>query len=454
MVSSLPSSPGVYWFLDGKNRVLYVGKAKNLKKRLQNYTQLKRLSPRIKDMVHTAVKLQWEVLESELEALLIEAELIRLHQPAFNILLKDDKTPLYLVITDETYPRLLRIRKKEIPQYQNRGKILGPYQSSYKLNEVLKIARRIFPWCDEAGKKTHFSTNQPTPKACFYYHLQLCSGACIGKVSSADYQAMIKQLTLFLQGKKKNVVKNMTTQMKDLADQLKFEQANQIKLQLAMIEEVTSHNYHLKPELILPALNQNQAQHALLHLYKILATHLNLPKNYQFHRMEGYDVSNIMGKNASVSMVVFEDGQPAKDQYRLFNIKTLDTPNDYQMMKEALTRRQNHSEWPWPNLIIMDGGKGQVRSALSVWKNTNTPIIGLVKHPDRVVIPSRVESMVGNTTGAIGSDKSKRLKITWQVIKLPTDHPSLKLLEQVRDESHRFAKKQHMKLRNKSFIEE
>lgn len=427
-------------------------------------------------MVLTAKNLKFEILESELEALLIEAELIRLHQPAFNILLKDDKTPLYLLITKETYPRILKIRKKELPQYQRKGKILGPYQSSYKLGEVLKIARKIFPWCDEAGK-TKFKSNdqslkpsQPA-KPCFYYHLQLCSGACVGEISPADYQQMIEQLTLFLQGKKKAVITQLTKQMTTLAKELKFEQANQIKKQLAMIAEVTSHNYRLKPELVLPALSQNKTKHALLHLYKIIAPYFNLPKKYPLQRIEGYDVSNIMGKNAAVSMVVFTQGLADKAEYRIFNIKTLDTPNDYQMMKEALSRRQNHPEWETPSLIVMDGGKGQVRSALNVWKNPATPIIGLVKNPDRVVIPSRVvRPSVSGKQKVSGKSKARvrqqawsgpqteskhpgRLKINWQVIKLPKDHPSLQLLEQIRDESHRFAKKQHTRLRDRKLLE-
>lgn len=407
-----------------------MGKAKNLKKRVNSYTKINQLNSRIKDLVIKANKLNFQVLDSELEALLIEAELIRLHQPNYNVLLKDDKTPIYLLITNENYPRIIKIRKKEIAQSQKLGTILGPFASGYKLKEVLKIARRIFQWCDEAGKKNHQFN-----KACFYHQIQLCDGACINNIKSEDYQQKIANLILFLKGKKKTVTHNLQKEMKYLANELKFEQANKIKQQLQLIEVVTSKQYKLKPDLILPNLHQNKNENALIHLYQILANYLSLPKNYQFKRIEGYDVSNTAGANASVSMVVFTNGLPDKKQYRLFNIETLNTPNDYQMMKEALLRRKKHLEWLWPNLIVVDGGKGQVRTALGVFQE-NQLVIGLAKNPDRLVIPL----------------KSNNSSIVWQIITLPTNHPALQLLQNIRDEAHRFAKKQHLKIRQKSLF--
>lgn len=443
----------MYWFLDEKNKILYVGKAKNLKKRINSYTKIKNLNQRIKNLIGTAVNLKFKILESELEAILIEAELIRLHQPIYNILLKDDKTPIYLLITNEVYPRIIKIRKKELRLYQNRGIILGPFASAAKLKEVLSIARKIFQWCDEAGK-----TNHNFKKSCFYHQIQLCGGACIKIISPKNYQQKIKNLVLFLKGKKKTVIKILNIQMKKLADELKFEQADKIKQQLQLIKVVTSKNYKLKPELILPNLSQTQNKNCLIHLYKILSTYLSLPKKYQFKRIEGYDVSNISGKNASVSMVVFTNGLPNKKEYRLFNIKSLDTPNDCRMMKEALNRRQNHPEWSYPDLILVDGGKGQVRAALTVWQKNN-PIIGLAKNPDRIIIPIQTDEK-GFAVNRVGLGlahlKMQNLcnKISWQVLRLPEDHPALKLLQQVRDESHRFAKKQHIKLRQKNFLPE
>src|SRR3990167_1194496 len=208
--SSWPSAPGVYSFFDANAEILYVGKAKNLKNRIKSYTQYQQLAPRIKKLVTSAKRVKFEVLDSELEALLIEAELVRVHQPFFNIRLKDDKSPIYVVITtNETYPQVLRKRKTDLVKEKPKGTILGPFQSGFSLNEVLKIARRIFPWCSDPG----------VGRPCFYYHLDLCPGACIGQVTPAEYRENIDSLILFLRGKKKIVVRELTQKMKLAAQQ-------------------------------------------------------------------------------------------------------------------------------------------------------------------------------------------------------------------------------------------
>lgn len=383
------------------------------------------MSDRIRQLVTTAKKLHFQVLESELEALLVEAELIRVHQPKFNVLLKDDKTPLYIHITKEEFPRVLTMRKKEIIQDKPRGVVLGPFPSAYKTNEVLKLVRPIFRWCQ----------NPTGTRACFYHHLELCSGACVGEISSAEYRRDIDNLILFLQGKKKTVIKNLQKQMTNFSDEEKFEQAGQIKDQLMMIVEVTQRR--LTPNLTLPQLKLTQAEEGVVYLRKILSDYLHLPKTWPLTTIEGYDVSNVQGTSPAVSLVTFTDGQPDKSKYKIFNIKSLDTPNDYAMMKEALTRRQNHPEWGKPNLVMIDGGRGQVRAVLSIWR-WPIPVLGLVKNPDRIVIP---------LPPAPGT---KKKTINYEIIKLAENHPTLKLLQQIRDESHRFAKKQHHRLRIKN----
>jgi excinuclease ABC subunit C len=416
----------VYWFLSKDGEVLYVGKAKLLKNRVRSYTQLGRLNTRITQLVTTAHTLKFQVLESELEALLVEAELIRTHQPRYNILLKDDKTPLYIHITDEAFPRVLTLRKKEVMKRNPKGTILGPFPSAYKTKEVLKLVRTIFKWC----------RNPQEGKACFYYHIELCSGACIGEISQADYQHDIKNLILFLRGKKHSVVKQLTQEMNILAGKELFEKAHIRKQQIAMIKEVTAKK--LQPNLTLPQLQLSRTAEGLTYLQKLLHDYLAIPKDWPLTTIEGYDVSNVQGTSPTVSLVTFTNGKPDTSKYKLFNIKTLDTPNDYGMMKEAISRRQNHPEWGRPNLIMVDGGRGQVRAALSVMK-WDTPIIGLVKRPDRIVIPI--------------IDATHKQKITYQMIKLNDDHPTLNILQQIRDESHRFAQKQHKKLRLRKMFE-
>lgn len=416
---------------------MYVGKAKNLKKRVRNYAQLKRLVPRIHQMVHVATKLQWQILESEVEALLIEAELIRTHQPEYNVLLKDDKTALYIHITADVLPRLFLVRKKELLLSHPKGSIIGPFQSTYKLKQVLALIRPIFKWC-----------NHPLPldigaskaRPCFYYHIDLCSGACIGEIAVEDYQRDMKHLTLFLKGKTQTVVKQIQQEMEQKVAQEKFEEAASLRDQIEIIKDVTSPTKKLAPDMILPQLKEQISQEQVLHLQRILSEYLALPKKYPLHRIEGYDVSNIQGTNAAVSMVTFTDGKPDKSEYKVFNIKTLNTPNDYGMMKEALQRRQNHPEWGMPDLIVIDGGRGQLRAALSIWEWTN-PVISIVKHPDRLVIPQSETLRTLNET-----------KNHYYILKLPENHPALRLVQQVRDESHRFSKKQHTRLRTRNMI--
>lgn len=387
-------------------------------------------------MVRQAQTVKFEALASELEALLIEAELIRLHQPHFNTLLKDDKTPLYIHLTNHTYPQVLTVRKKDVDHQQLAGTVLGPFPSAYKAKEVLKIARQIFPWCNQAQDQTPDQLKHS--RACFYYHLEQCPGACVDKTSPADYQHQISQLKLFLQGKKE-VLKNLQIQLKKLSNQEKFEQAATTRDRIQLIKAVTNQRYPLKPDLVLPNLINNRRQEALLHLRKILTTYSSLPKNFPLERIEGYDVSNTAGQLAAVSMVVFINGQPAKKQYRLFNIKTLDTPNDYQMLKEAIIRRQNHPEWGRPDLLLIDGGKNQLRAALHAWQG-RTLIISIAKNPDWIMVPVQIS-------------RQPRLKVEHQIISLPQYHPTLHLIQHIRNESHRFSKKQHLNRRLKNMLD-
>lgn len=387
------------------------------------------MNNRIKQLVRTAVQIKFEVLESELEALLVEAELIRTHQPQYNILLKDDKTPLYIHITNDKFPRVLTLRKKEVIKRNPKGTVLGPFPSAYKTKEVLKLVRRIFKWCKNPDKG----------KACFYYHIDLCSGACLGEISQTEYNKDIRNLILFLRGKKKTVVTQLKKEMLSFSEKEMFEKAQNRKEQIALITEVTTRK--LQPNLTLPQLQLSRTAEGLTYLGQILQDHMAIPKQWPLTTLEGYDVSNVQGTNPTVSLVTFTNGQADKSKYKVFNIKTLDTPNDYGMMKEALTRRQKHPEWGKPNLVIVDGGRGQVRAALSVWQ-WNIPIIGLVKNPDRIVIPLVSEEKINGKT-----------KIDYKLIKLDDSHPTLTLLQQIRDESHRFAQKQHKKLRIKKMFQ-
>jgi excinuclease ABC subunit C len=318
ILEKLPNSAGIYKFKNESGVIIYVGKAKNLKNRIASYKQWQQTRGKTRRLVFSAKRLKHAVLESELEALLVEAELIRTHQPPFNILLKDDKTPLYIFITQDEYPRVLTIRKKELQKSQAKGTILGPFQSAYQLKQVLQIARRIFPYCNQLPP-----TNSKTlPRPCFYYHLDLCPGACIGKIPVEEYRQTIDQLILFLKGKKKDVVKKIEDEMKAAAAAEKYELAAELRDRVSLIKAVTEQKYKLKPDLQypLPKLKESLKEEGVIYLRRLLSTYMSIPKNYSLDRMECYDVSNIQGTNAAVAMVTFTGGEPNKGEYRLFNI--------------------------------------------------------------------------------------------------------------------------------------
>lgn len=383
-------------------------------------------------MTELAQKVEYRVLESEVEALIIEAELIKAHQPYFNSLLKDDKSPLYLLISKETFPKIWRVRKTDLHKkiYRERLALFGPFTSAAKLSELLKIIRPIFRWCNQAKSGKN--------KACFYRHLDLCSGACSHEIDSTAYQQDIAQLILFLKGKKKELLKNLQVEMLNLSQAEAYEKALLIKNKIQLIKDITNQQYKLKSDLILPNFAQKESQEALVHLRHLLHQAGLVDAKQSIKRIEGYDVSNTAGENATVSMVVLTDGQIDRSQYKFFKIRSLNTPNDYGMLQEALERRQKHPEWGQADLILIDGGKGQVRAVAKIWQAA-APIVGLVKNPDRLVL--------------LKKNLQKKAGLESQIINLPSEHPTLKMLQQLRDEAHRFAKKHHTRLRTKNLLQ-
>ncbi|MEP7167578.1 MAG: GIY-YIG nuclease family protein [Candidatus Woesebacteria bacterium] len=425
----MPLSAGVYWFLDGNGSVLYVGKAKNLKNRLRQYANLEDERPQIASLLASSTIVKWQVRDSELEALLVEAELIRRYQPHYNILLKDDKSSLYICIGTGSFPKIFTARKPEILRASEKWTTFGPYQSGYKVRQVLEIARHIFKWCD------HPNQNKP----CFYYHLGLCSGACVGKISVDLYAEMVAVLKRFLRGKTSELVKELKEDIGEASEAKQFEKAALLRDQLDALTTVTSPKYRLRPDMTIPTLTTKMEEEALISLRSILRQFLSLAANAQLTRIEGYDISNIQGTNASCSMVTAISGEMDHSEYKHFGIKTLSTPNDYAMLKEALTRRQNHPEWGIPEVVLIDGGKGQLRSVLSVWK-WKTIVVSIAKKPDRLFIP-------------LQKIERGKEKLLFKEVLLTPDLPATRLLQSIRDESHRFAKRLHTIKRNNKLLE-
>lgn len=411
-VKKLPECPGIYKYYDPKGTLLYVGKSVNLKKRVASYFVSKDLGPKTNLLVQNISKVEFIKVFSEFEALMLESDLIRRHKPFYNIISKDDKSPIYIKITNDRAPQILLVRK---PVTKRGEYVKGPLPSSKTAKQILKKIRHIFPYCQHKNP----------PKPCLYVHLGLCPYPYRDEVSQSDYQKTIARIKKLLNGKSKQLLRELTTEMNLLSEAQSFEEAAEVKKQIASLQFLTSTYHDPREFLEQPTLVDDRINIRLADLQNILG----LPN--LLNRIECYDISNIQGKNATGSMVVFTNGVADKSQYRRFKIKILDTPNDFLMMKQVLTRRFRN-DWPRPDLIIIDGGKGQLGVATEVIKSfkLRIPVIGLAKRLEEIFTPT-----------------------TTVPISLKTDSPARQLVQSIRDEAHRFAITYHRKLRALRFIE-
>lgn len=374
----IPSSPGVYLMKDVHGEILYIGKAANLYRRVSSYF-LRPHDTRIEKLVSEIKKISFQETDSALEALVLEAKLIKQEQPPYNIREKDDKSFLFIEITKEDFPRVLLVRGKNPHQ----GKRFGPFVSSTDAREALHILRKIFPW------NTHLPDHIGKQKRpCFDYQMGLCPGTCMGFITKKDYAENIKNLLLFLSGKKKSLLKNLEKKMQQASEILAFERAKKYRGQIFALNHIQDSLFIKKDE------------------YR----EENMDNEF---RIEGYDISNISGTDAVGSLVVFSNNLPRKNEYKKFIIKTVQGQNDTAMLREVLLRRFKNN-WPLPNLIFVDGGKPQVSAVLRALDESgiSVPVVGIAKGPTR----KKVEF--------IGTVPSGVLKET---------------LIHVRDEAHRFA---------------
>ncbi|QQG52844.1 MAG: GIY-YIG nuclease family protein [Candidatus Falkowbacteria bacterium] len=309
VAKSAPKQPGVYFWRDKKGNVLYVGRATSLKARLSQYFQ-NGISSRIAEMVAAAADLRWETTDNLLEAIILEATNIKKYWPKYNIVDRDDRSFIYVVIPKKEFARPIIIRGHELKKFPaGTAQVFGPYQSYYLLQNALRLIRRIFP----------YGTCKPNSgRACFDYQIGLCPGACAEKISAREYKKNIDNIILLLKGEKKRLL---------------------VKLKKA---------------------NPEQAK-ALQHLQDVsLLTRDEDLNERKISRLEGYDISHHAGKESYGSMVVFENGEPNTSQYRLFKIKDAPGGDDERSLLEVLTRRFKHLEWPLPDLIMIDGGSPQI----------------------------------------------------------------------------------------------
>lgn len=422
---NIPAKPGCYLYKNKAGKIIYIGKAVNLNSRISSYWRKSaEHSPAKRSMMKQIEEIEWIETDSEVEALLLESNLIKKHQPDYNIVLRDDKRHVYIKISNnEVWPRIFMTRKID-----KSGRYFGPFVSTEAVKETLKIIRKIWPYrsCARLPKKT-----------CLYYRINKCPGCCEELIEQKEYKKIIRQITLFLEGRKEKTVREMQRELK------KYE--NDIAKNSTENED---HIYKLKYRLInLDKVLRETNVLSLMDKYASdvveLAKVLGLEKVPE--RIEGYDISNILGRDAVGSMVVFESGEALKSEYRKFKIKlTDDNAGDVWMLKEVLERRfkrivNKDEKWKRPDLIIIDGGRQQLNVALRLLKKFDFKIPTLAvskgkglrsaQAPDRVFFPG---------------EKS--------ALELSLASPALHIIKRVRDEAHRFAVKYHRQLRTKKWL--
>ncbi len=418
LYKKLPQAPGIYLMKDAQGRVLYVGKAANLKRRVSSYF-LRPHDSRIESLVSEISKIDYEPTDTAIEALILESKRIKELEPPFNVREKDDKSFLYVVITKEKFPRIILARGKEVASSKLRTvSSFGPFTSASSIRSALRIIRKIFPWNTHPSAELGASPADKTRlhpersrRACFDYEVGLCPGTCAGLVSRPEYLRSVRNIRLFFQGKKGQVLKNLAAEMRAAAKAQEFERAERVKRRIFALQHIQ--------DIALISPDEFQAASSKLRVTRI----------------EGYDVSNISGTDAVGAMVVFENDHPAKSQYRKFRIRTILGSDDTGMLQEVLRRRFAHAGeadppaggWPLPDLILIDGGAGQVSAAKKVLEETGLklPVVGLAKGPER-----KRNDLVGHLPAGFS---------------LPT-------LVRVRDEAHRFAIGYHKKVRARRFL--
>ncbi|MBW7887970.1 MAG: excinuclease ABC subunit C [Bacteroidetes bacterium] len=546
-LDNLPASPGVYQFKNKEGIILYVGKAVNLRNRVRQYFHKSRkLEPRIEIMVSRVSDLEIIQTDSEVEALILEANLIKLHKPRYNVNLKDDKSYPYIVVTNEPYPRVFVTRHMR----KDGSRYYGPYTDVATMRSALKTVRNIFMIRSCNYLITADFIAKKKVRVCLDYHIKKCEGPCEGLVSQERYNEMIKQVEQVLSGKTKPVLRTLEAQMKVAAAELKFEEAARIRDRMRQLEVYSSkqkivdmefndrdilsvaledddacgvilkvregkvigqrhfymtnvegkseaeivetllQRYYLDTadiprEIVIPVeletkntfnewlqLRQNEGVHLLVptngELVKLLemckknakylldelklqkmkrkdfvpAAVSSLQRDLRLkklpRRIECFDISHFQGAETVASMVVFVDGKPKKSEYRKFKIRSVapNEVNDFASMKEVIYRRYKRVQeenLELTDLIMVDGGKGQLSSALESLKELNLenhPIISLAKRLEEVFVPHESEP-----------------------VSIPKTSSSLRLLQQIRDEAHRFAITFHRSLRDKRTLQ-
>lgn len=397
--ANLPETPGVYFFRDATNNVLYIGKATSLKDRVRSYFAKdlhKTRGLKIVNMVVNASKISFQATPSVLEAIILETNLIKKYKPVFNTKEKDDKSYNCVVVTKEDFPRVLVLRTRNVLEEMKKdiAYTFGPFASSQALKDTIKIIRKIFPFRD--------TCTPHVGKPCFNAQIGLCPGVCSGVCSKEEYKKIIKNLISFFKGNREEILKRLTKDMNAEAKALHFEKAQDLKKTIFALT-------HIRDSVL------------------IKHTQETMESEIKSIRIEGYDVAHISGTNRVGVMVVLENSEPQKAEYRKFKLPEK-INDDYGALREMLTRRFMHTEWRFPDLMVIDGGQGQMNVAQEILRayKLNIPLVSVVKNKAH-----KPDHFLGN---------ADFLKIFQKEILLTNS------------ESHRFAMSYHTQLRNKNLF--
>ncbi len=414
-VNHLPSTTGVYLFKKG-TKILYIGKSVHIKARVLSHIESAKIDQKESKIVNNSDSVDYIVTDSEFKAVLLEAKLIQEHHPKYNVIWRDDKSHLYIKITvNEEFPKVLLIRREN----DGKSRYFGPFSSVRTASMLLKEIRRIIPFCTQPRV-----SNRP----CFYSKIGLCN-PCPNEIKNDElqniYRNNIKKIIKILSGNVKGVLNELYKELKSLSIRKIYEDAIKVRNKIFRFEELL-YSKSLPADI---GQGYNESSRNLLSLLKLLSSYF--PSLNSLRRIECYDVSNLLLENASASMVVLYNGLIQRSEYKRFKVHDTKHRSDVSMLKEILTRRFK-KDWKLPNLIIADGGKPQVRVVLKILPSLglNIPIVGIAKNPDRLII---------------GSGKLPTLRFLGE-------DAAFNIIRLIRDESHRFARKYHLFLRDRNFL--
>ncbi|MCM8789897.1 MAG: excinuclease ABC subunit UvrC [Candidatus Omnitrophica bacterium] len=396
-----PDAAGVYLMKDSCGNVLYVGKAKSLKKRLKSYFTTE-LADKTMNLMSNVSDIEWQLTPTEPLALLLESNLIKKYTPKYNVSLRDDKSFPLVKITNEEFPAIYITRKKE----SDGSRYFGPYTSAKLLRVALKTIRKYFPYR---------SCRQLPRRECAYYQIGLSPAPCTGKIKKLDYAKTIENIALILEGRTEDLIRSLSKEMERCAKEQDFEKAAKIRDRISGLSS-------------LGIISTGAFKEELEDLKNLLK--LQKPPE----RIEAFDISDIKGEQACGSMVSFYKGTPDKNNYRRFRIKTVHRVDDYKMLSEVVYRRYSRlkaENLPFPDLILIDGGKQHLLTAKKELEKLklNIPLVSIAKERENIYN-----------------------EYTKKPIRLKSDRPALNLIRRVRNEAHRFAVSYHHILRRKKII--